>query len=93
MFQIRVAETAFSLFFYPGTRSAKSLAAAGSVFWGIVLLPDVKHSQAEDRWYVLGKTDAERLLFIVFKIRKNKIRIISARDMNKKERGIYHEQA
>jgi len=39
----------------------------------------------------LGKTNKGRLLFLVFTIRDNKIRIISAKDMNKKERRIYHE--
>ena len=33
---------------------------------------------------MLGKTDKERLLFVVFTIRSNKIRVISARDMNRK---------
>ena len=50
---------------------------------------DEKHSKSEVRFYALGKTDSERKLFIVFTIRKNLIRVISARDMSKKERGIY----
>ena len=50
---------------------------------------DIKHSQKEERYYVLGKTDATRLLFVVFTIRRNLIRVISARDMNKKERQAY----
>ena len=54
---------------------------------------DVKHSQSEKRWHVLGQTDVGRLLFIVFTIREKRIRVISARDMSKKERVIYHEQA
>ncbi len=54
---------------------------------------DEKHSHLEKRWYVLGKTDVGRLLFIVFTIRENRIRVISARDMSKKERVIYNEQA
>lgn len=58
----------------------------------IMVSADIKHSQEESRWYVLGKTDVDRLLFIVFTIRKNKIRIISARDMNKREKQIFHEQ-
>lgn len=58
----------------------------------IILADDLKHSQIEKRWFVLGKTDLDRLLFVVFAIRKNKIRIISARNMNKKERKIYSEQ-
>ena len=58
----------------------------------LIVTEDSKHSQTEKRWYVLGRTDFNRLLFVVFTIRKNLIRIISARDMNKKERSIYHEQ-
>ena len=58
----------------------------------IIVFFDEEHSQIENSWYLLGKTDAERLLFIVFTIRKNSIRIILARDMNKKERKNYYEQ-
>ena len=50
---------------------------------------DEKHSQREERCYVLGQTDAGRLLFVVFTVRSNLIRVISARDMNKKERELY----
>src|SRR3990167_5761641 len=57
----------------------------------ILLFDDTKHSQAEIRNYVLGKTNDGRKLFIVFTIRKTLIRIISARDMSKKERGIYEK--
>ena len=53
---------------------------------------DEPHSGVEDRYYVLGNTDNGRYLFVVFTIRHNKIRIISARDMNKKERRLYNEQ-
>jgi uncharacterized DUF497 family protein len=52
---------------------------------------DKLHSKSEDRYFALGRTDTERLLFIVFTLRGNKIRIISARDMNRKERKIYEE--
>lgn len=52
---------------------------------------DIKHSEKELRFQALGKTDKERLLFLSFTIRKNKIRIISARDMNKKEVSKYEE--
>jgi uncharacterized DUF497 family protein len=58
----------------------------------IILVPDEKHSHAEQRYNVLGSTFLERLLFVVFTIRKNRIRIISARPMNRKEREIYHEK-
>ena len=57
----------------------------------LVVANDEVHSQSEKRWYLFGQTDLGRLLFIVFTIRDELIRIISALDMNKKERGIYHE--
>ena len=53
---------------------------------------DIKHSTDEERYFALGQTDKGRYLFIVFTIRKKLIRIISARDMNKKERKIYEKQ-
>ncbi len=59
----------------------------------IILFNNEKHSQIENRWFLLARTDAERLLFIVFTIRENAIRVISAKDMNKKEREKYNERA
>lgn len=47
---------------------------------------DEKHSQREKRYKILGVTDRGRQLLVVFTVRKNKIRIISARDQSKKER-------
>jgi uncharacterized protein len=58
----------------------------------IIVSNDVKHSAQEDRYFSLGNTNNNRLLFIVFTIRKRKIRVISARDMNKNERKIYNEK-
>ena len=58
----------------------------------IVIADDTRHSINENRWYILGRTDTDRLLFIVFTIREKLVRVISARDMNKKEREIYNEQ-
>lgn len=49
------------------------------------ILKDVLHSEKEDRYILIGQTVNDRLLFIVFTIRKKKVRIISARDINKKE--------
>ena len=57
----------------------------------LLLFADEKHSQNENRYYVLGKTRKNRKLFIVFVVRNNKIRVISARDMSKKEREIYEK--
>lgn len=53
------------------------------------ILKDKLHSQKEERFRLLGKTKTQRLLFIVFTIRNRKIRIISARDVNKKEVFLY----
>ncbi len=59
----------------------------------VIVYHDENHSLSEKRWYALGKTDSCRYLFVVFTVRSELIRIISARDMSKKERKIYHEQA
>lgn len=56
----------------------------------LIIENDEKHSQKEDRYYALGKTDKHRLIFVVFTIRNNHIGIISARDVNKKERQVYN---
>lgn len=55
----------------------------------LIVKNDVTHSMTEVRYYVLGKTNAHRRLFLVFTVRNNKIRVISARDMSKEEREIY----
>lgn len=41
------------------------------------------------RLYALGQTDAGRRLFVVFAVREELIRIISARDMSRRERKVY----
>ncbi len=46
----------------------------------------------EERVSALGVTNEGRFLFVVFTIRTGMIRVVSARDMNKKERNIYHEK-
>lgn len=58
----------------------------------LLILDDIKHSVSEDRWAAFGKTDADRFLVIIFTKRSNLIRIISARDMNKRERKYYNEK-
>lgn len=47
---------------------------------------DKKHSVVETRFQALGKTGNKRLLMLAFTIRKNKMRVISARDQNRKEK-------
>ena len=55
----------------------------------LLLADDRKHSQEESRYYALGQTNANRRLFLAFTVRENKIRVVSARDMSKKEREAY----
>ncbi len=55
----------------------------------LMIAVDNKHSQTEQRYYALGRTDANRWLFIAFTARDDLIRVISARDMNRKERRKY----
>jgi len=50
---------------------------------------DKEHSELEVRYYGLGQTNRGRYLFVVFTIRGDLIRIISARDMKRKERRYY----
>ena len=55
----------------------------------LIVKRDKKHSAFENRYYGLGRTDADRLLFVVFTVRKDAIRIISARGMTPAERKRY----
>jgi uncharacterized DUF497 family protein len=57
----------------------------------LVLAVDMAHSQAEARFIALGQTDTGRGLAVVFTVRGNRIRVISARTMSKKERRVYDE--
>jgi len=73
-----------------------SLSDCEQIFFNLplVVAGDFKHSEQENRFFALGQTDAKRFLFVVFTVRNNKIRVISARDMNRKERRVYqaHEE-
>ena len=59
----------------------------------ILILADLRHSQEEVRYHALGRTDDARLLHIAFTLRNGRklIRIISARDMHRKERFFYEQ--
>lgn len=61
------------------------------VFFNTPLLvaDDHAHSMKEPRWYVLGKTNNGKQIFLVFTRRKQAVRVISARPMSKRERSIY----
>lgn len=58
----------------------------------IKMFCDKEHSQKEDRFLLLGKTYKKRKLTVIFTMRENNIRIISARDMHKKERITYEKK-
>lgn len=53
---------------------------------------DKKHSEREKRFVALGVTNLKRRLTIIFMLRKESIRIISARNQSKKERGEYEKK-
>ena len=59
----------------------------------LLLLEDAAHSQNELRIHALGLSDAARALHITFTLRQSgqSIRVISARDMHRKERAIYDQ--
>lgn len=55
--------------------------------------PDELHSHKENRYILISKTKKARSLFIVFTIRINKVRVVSARAMHKKEQDFYEKEA
>lgn len=69
-------------------RHGVTLAECEQLFFNQPLLlgDDLKHSKIEKRYFALGVTNLERKLFVAFTMRKKLIRVISARDMSKKER-------
>lgn len=72
-----------------------SMAEAEQVFFNapLLILHDAGHSETEPRWHALGKADDGRALHITLTLRKvgQLIRVISARDMHRKERAIYEQ--
>jgi uncharacterized DUF497 family protein len=72
-----------------------SQAEAESIFFNdpLIVVVDAKHSEREQRFNALGKTTQNRLLHITFTLRQNgtMVRVISARDMHRKERKAYEQ--
>jgi uncharacterized DUF497 family protein len=60
----------------------------------LLMVADIRHSGAEARIHALGRTDDGRLLHVTFTLRARgaKIRVISARDMSRKERSYYEQK-
>jgi hypothetical protein len=61
----------------------------------LVVRGDIRHSRREKRYYALGQTSRGRRLFVAFTIRRKLIRVISVREMNRREQEFYdkHEEA
>ena len=58
----------------------------------LLVSADPGHSQHEERWRALGGTLGGRRLYLVFTIRRGVwIRVLAARDMNRKERTTYEQ--
>ncbi|MBW2641358.1 MAG: BrnT family toxin [Deltaproteobacteria bacterium] len=57
----------------------------------LIILDDPKHSLSEKRWAAFGQTDAGRLLTIIFTKREKLLRVISAREMKRKEKKFYEK--
>ena len=58
----------------------------------LLIVDDPGHSEKERRYAAFGQTNNKRLLFIIFTWRDEQIRIISARDQDKKERRQYEQE-
>ena len=55
------------------------------------IFTDELHSGVEERYILLGQTKQMRMLFVVFTKRKNMIRIISSRPLDRKEKQLYEK--
>ena len=70
-------------------------AQAEEVFFNqpLLMLEDLRHREQEARFHALGKTLDGRLLHVTFTLRVGGtlIRVISARDMHRKERSVYEQ--
>ena len=77
-------------------RHGVTQAEAEQVFFNdpLLLLTDDRHSEMEPRFHALGRTDDGRRLHIAFTLRAEGrlIRVISARDMHRKERTRYAQE-
>ncbi|MGA1289291.1 MAG: BrnT family toxin [Rubrivivax sp.] len=70
-------------------------AEAEEIFFNqpLLLLDDLRHREQEARFHALGTTLDRRLLHVTFTLRGGGtlIRVISARDMHRKERSVYEQ--
>jgi uncharacterized DUF497 family protein len=59
----------------------------------LLVMPDLEHSQDEERWLTLGRSTRQILLVVAHTEDERTIRIISARKAEPKERGQYEQQS
>ena len=82
--------------FKSAEKHAVSQAEAEQVFADrqLLIAEDVKHSGQEARFQAMGRTIGGRLLHVTFTLRDNqtRIRVISARSINRKERAYYEQE-
>ena len=73
------------------TKHNVSVKESEEVFFNqpLIILEDSKHSKGEQRYAAYGVTDDDRKMMVFFTVRKSKFRVISARDMHRKERVFY----
>jgi uncharacterized DUF497 family protein len=57
-----------------------------------LIAPDPEHSLTEEREWIIGKSYKNRALIVVYTIRDDKIRIISARLATKSEKKQYEQE-
>lgn len=78
-------------------RRSVAIAEAEQVFFSapLLFLEDAARSRNATRWHALGQTVADRLLHLTFTLRREStaIRVISARDMHRKEREFYGQES
>jgi len=57
----------------------------------LLINEDIKHSKSEKRYHALGKSDNGKKIFVSFTKRVNRIRVISARAMSRREKKSYEK--
>lgn len=72
-------------------RHGVSRGEAEEVFFNrpVLLAEDAKHSSEERRYNLLGCSNGGRLLSVIFTVRQDLVRVVSARPMSRKERAHY----
>ena len=58
-----------------------------------LLMPDPDHSEGEERYLLLGRSNQQRLLVVAFAERPPRTRMISARRATSRERRRYEKEA